>query len=195
MDNDGKNGCCEGYEYGAYKYMFPRVMLRSAPYMPHIYFNVISDEQRVKDMCEAIDDLYGIDSNKLTVEQFNEFLVKLEKDQAAQTQEAHEYSDLQDENLYNKLMEVITKLQIGMLIWDVTQGTYAENVEAMRDLFNDVTVHGISVDTLATLPAATVDTVAESGLNVRGLAVFGGYLVGEDFTPEGITYQNEPIPD
>lgn len=194
MDNQVSSGC-EGYEYGAYKYLYPRVMLRSAPYMPNIYFNVISDEERIRAICKAIDDLYEIENSYLTIQAFNDFLAQLEKDQTAQTQEAHAYADAQDTNLLAQVKALIEQLQIGMLIWDVTQGTYAENVEVMRNLFNDVTVHGISVDTLATLPAATVDTVAESGLNVRGLAVFGGYLVGEDFTPEGITYQSEPIPD
>lgn len=194
MDNQVSSGC-EGYEYGAYKYLYPRVMLRSAPYMPNIYFNVISDEERIRAICKAIDDLYMIENSYLTIQAFNDFLAQLEKDQTAQTQEAHAYADAQDTNLLAQVKALIEQLQIGMWIWDVTQGAYAENVEAMRDLFNDVTVHGISVDTLATLPAATVDTVAESGLNVRGLAVFGGYLVGGDFTPEGIAYQNEPIAD
>ena len=38
----------------------------------------------------------------------------------------------------------------------------------------------------------TVDQLAECGLNVRGLAVFSGYLMGEDFVPEGITYDGAP---
>lgn len=190
MDNQVSSGC-EGYEYGAYKYLYPRVMLRSAPYMPNIYFNVISDEERIRAICEAIDDLYKIENSYLTIQAFNDFLAQLEKDQTAQTQEAHAYADAQDTNLLAQVKALIEQLQIGMLIWDVTQGTYAENVEAMRDLFNDVTVHGISVDTLANLDL-TVDGLSECGLNVRGLAVFSGYLMGEDFVPEGITYDGAP---
>lgn len=194
MDNQ-ISSCTDGYEYGAYKYLYPRVMLRSAPYMPNIYFNVISDEERIRAICKAIDDLYNIENSYLTIAAFNEFLTQLEKDQTAQTQEAHAYADAQDTNLLAQVKALIEQLQIGMLIWDVTQGTYAENVEAMRDLFNDVTVHGISVDTLATLPAATVDSISTSGLNVRGLAVFSGWLTGSDFIPEGVWHNDAPIPD
>lgn len=187
MENDVNNKCCEGYEYGAYKYLYPRVMLRSAPYLPHIYFNVISDEQRVKDMCMTIDDLYEQLAGLLTVEEFNAFLAQLEKDQEAQTQECHDYANKQDSILYASLLKIIEELQIGMLIWDVTRGIYGDNMQTMRNMFNDVTLYGVSVDTLAGLPL-TVDSLSDSGLNVRGLATFGGYLAGADFVPEGINY-------
>lgn len=186
MDNQVSSGC-EGYEYGAYKYLYPRVMLRSAPYMPNIYFNVISDEERIRAICEAIDELYKIENSYLTIQAFNDFLAQLEKDQTAQTQEARAYADAQDTNLLAQVKALIEQLQIGMLIWDVTQGTYAENVEAMRDLFNDVTVHSITVDALANLDL-TVDELSECRLNVRGLAVFSGYLEGDSFVPEGVMY-------
>lgn len=89
------------------------------------------------------------------------------------------------------MRDLIAGSQVGLLIWNVTVGRYTGNVRAMRDFFNDVTVHAITVDTLAQLDL-TVDQLAECGLNVRGLAVFSGYLMGEDFVPEGITYDGAP---
>ena len=65
----------------------------------------------------------------------------------------------------------------------------------MRNMFNDVTVHAITVDVLANLPGATVDSISTSGLNVRGLAVFSGWLTGSDFIPDGVWYNDAPIPD
>ena len=91
-------------------------------------------------------------------------------------------------NLDVSLRALIEQIEEGSLQWDVTQGEYTDSVTAMRDMFNDLTVHAITVDTLAGLDM-DVDGLANCGLNVRGLAVFSGYLIGEDFSPEGIMWQ------
>lgn len=138
--------------------------------------------------------LKQIDDGFLSVEDFKTFLEQLNTEQEQQTSDLKKYTDTEVAHLDNKLRTLIAGLQIGMMIWDVTQGRYNDNVESMRNIFNDVTVHAISVDTLANLDI-TVDGLAESGLNVRGLAVFSGYLVGEDFVPEGIEYDGPPTID
>ena len=85
------------------------------------------------------------------------------------------------------LISLIDQITAAMEIWDVTLGRFNNNVDSMRDLFNDVTVHAITVDTLANLDL-TVDGLSECGLNVRGLAVFSGYLEEDSFVPEGVMY-------
>lgn len=138
--------------------------------------------------------LKQIDDGFLSVEDFQKFLKRLNIEQAQQTSDLKSYTDTEVENLDNDLRNLIAGMQIGMMLWDVTQGRYNDNVASMRNIFNDVTVHAITVDTLADLDI-TVDGLAESGLNVRGLAVFSGYLVGEDFVPEGVTYDGPPAID
>lgn len=138
--------------------------------------------------------LKQIDDGFLSIEDFKTFLEQLNTEQEQQTSDLKKYTDTEVANLDNELRTLIAGLQIGMMIWDVTQGRYNDNVESMRNIFNDVTVHAITVDTLANLDI-TVDGLAESGLNVRGLAVFSGYLVGADFVPEGIEYEGAPTID
>ena len=135
--------------------------------------------------------LYGkiqnIDSNLLSVDDFKKFVDQLNIELNKIEKEAEDYTDGE----IDKVIKILEQIQIGMLVWNVVMGAYTNSVESMRDLFNDVTVHAITVDTLAQLDM-TVDQLADCGLNVRGLAVFSGYLMGEDFVPEGITYDGAP---
>lgn len=100
-----------------------------------------------------------------------------------------EYQDVQDkalEDTYNELVELIDKrtgelkvlidlLTKGSLDYDVQHGYYIDSQDAMRDMFNDVTVHAITVGELNELDM-TVESLAECGLNVRGLAVMSYWL-------------------
>lgn len=123
----------------------------------------------------------NIGSGSLSVDDFREFVNRLNIELDKLEKEAEAYADGE----IDKVLKILEQVQIGMLVWDVVIGAYANGVESMRDLFNDVAVHAITVDSLANLDM-TVDGLSECGLNVRGLAVFSGYLVGEDFVPEGI---------
>lgn len=158
---------------------------------PLVYDESLSIAQQIAAIMGRLSE---IDTTYLPLDQFQEFLNQLNAEQATQTSELEDYTDTSVSNLRTELIKLINGLQIGMLIWDVTQGAFDDNVQAMRDLFNDVTVHAITVDTLANLEGLTVDGLANSGLNVRGLAVFSGYLEGADFVPEGITYSEAPQP-
>lgn len=158
---------------------------------PLVYDESLSIAQQIAAIMGRLSE---IDTTYLPLDQFQEFLNQLNAEQASQTSELEDYTDTSVSNLRTELIKLINGLQIGMLIWDVTQGAFDDNVQAMRDLFNDVTVHAITVDTLANLEGLTVDGLANSGLNVRGLAVFSGYLEGADFVPEGITYSEAPQP-
>ena len=155
---------------------------------PLVYDESLSIAQQIACIMGRVN---SIDTDFVGVDQFKEFLNQLNAEQAAQTSELEQYTDTAVSNLDDKLMGIIAGIQVGMLIWNVTKGKYAENVESMRDFFNDVTVHAITVDELANLEL-NVDQLADCGLNVRGLAVFSGYLIGENFTPDGIMYNDAP---
>ena len=155
---------------------------------PLVYDESLSIAQQIACIMGRVN---SIDTDFVGVDQFKEFLNQLNAEQAAQTEQLENYTDTAVSNLDDKLMGIIAGIQVGMLIWNVTKGKYTGNVESMRDFFNDVTVHAITVDELANLDL-NVDQLADCGLNVRGLAVFSGYLVGEGFEPEGIRYTDAP---
>lgn len=115
---------------------------------------------------------------------------ELEEIKADLKQQLAELSDADKERLQKAVSELNNRIDDfakGFDIWNVTKGAFTENIESMRDLFNDLTVHSVSVDELAKMDL-TVDALANSGLNVRGLAVFAGYLFGATFEPEGVFY-------
>lgn len=86
-------------------------------------------------------------------------------------QELIDYTDAQ----VSDLKQLIDLLEASSLDWDVQHGFYIDSQDAMRDMFNDVTVHAITVGELNELDI-TVDGLAECGLNVRGLAVMSYWL-------------------
>lgn len=155
---------------------------------PLVYDESLSVEQQIACLFGKISGIY---TNFVTTVEFDDFKDQIHAEQVLQTEQLKEYTDSEISDLDKNLRNLIDGLQIGMLVWNVTVGAYTDNVKAMRDFFNDVTVHTITVDTLAQLDL-TVDQLAECGLNVRGLAVFSGYLMGDDFVPEGITYDGAP---
>lgn len=155
---------------------------------PLVYDESLSVEQQIACLFGKI---ANIDSGFVTTVEFDDFKSQIHAEQVAQTEQLEGYTDSEIAKLDKELRDLIAGSQVGLLIWNVTVGRYTGNVRAMRDFFNDVTVHAITVDTLAQLDL-TVDQLAECGLNVRGLAVFSGYLMGNDFVPEGITYDGAP---
>lgn len=154
---------------------------------PLVYDESLSVAQQIACLFGKIK---SMDTDFVSTDEFKEFINQLNIELDKIKSDAETYTDVEIANLDNKLIKIIEQLQIGMLIWNVTVGKYTENVTAMRDFFNDVTVHAITVDTLANMDI-TVDALTDCGLNVRGLAVFSGYLVGDDFVPEGIMYSGD----
>lgn len=154
---------------------------------PLVYDESLSVAQQIACLFGKIK---SMDTDFVSTDEFKEFINQLNVELDKIKSDAETYTDVEIANLDNKLIKIIEQLQIGMLIWNVTVGKYTENVTAMRDFFNDVTVHAITVDTLANMDI-TVDGLTDCGLNVRGLAVFSGYLVGDDFVPEGIMYSGD----
>lgn len=154
---------------------------------PLVYDESLSVAQQIACLFGKIK---SMDTDFVSTDEFKEFINQLNIELDKIKSDAETYTDVEIANLDDKLIKIIEQLQIGMLIWNVTVGEYTENVTAMRDFFNDVTVHAITVDTLANMDI-TVDGLTDCGLNVRGLAVFSGYLVGDDFVPEGIMYSGD----
>lgn len=156
---------------------------------PLVYDESLSVEQQIACLFGKI---ANIDSDFVTTVEFDDFKNQIHAEQVSQTEQLEGYTNSEIDKLDKSLRDLIASLQIGTLIWNVTVGTYTDNVKAMRDFFNDVTVHAITVDQLAQLDL-TVDQLANCGLNVRGLAVYSGQLIGDGFVPEGIMYDEEGV--
>lgn len=134
-------------------------IMQYPPTIPKFYWDVKSQEQRIKTMCCYINSL-------------------VEYVDALNMQDAKNYADLHAliEATKTELEQLIAELTLGQLQWDCQTGTYEPTQTAQRDMFNDVTVHAIDVADLAGLNL-TVDELATCGLNVRGLAVMSYWLV------------------
>lgn len=154
---------------------------------PLVYDESLSYEQQIACLMGQMKKLTAYVEQFVPNSVFQEFVKFMEKDQNEQTEELEQYTDDQLLALKTYLISLINQITAAMEIWDVTLGRFNNNVDSMRDLFNDVTVHAITVDTLANLDL-TVNGLSECGLNVRGLAVFSGYLEGDSFVPEGVMY-------
>lgn len=151
---------------------------------PLVYDESLSVEQQIACLFGKI---ANIDSDSVSTGELDDFKSQIHAEQAEQTEQLEAYTDSEIAKLDGNLRTLIEGLQVGLFIWNVTVGEYTGNIRAMRDFFNDVTVHAITVDTLAQLDM-TVDQLAECGLNVRGLAVYSGALV-DGFVPEGVNYK------
>lgn len=92
---------------------------------------------------------------------------------------------------FDKLAEIVNELQKSNRQWDVQHGYFTDTVTAQRDMFNDLTVHALTVAELAELNI-TVAGLADSGLNVRGLAVMSWWLVDKFDLPNGFRYFDDP---
>lgn len=156
---------------------------------PLVYDESLSVEQQIACLFGKI---ANIDGDFVTTVEFDDFKNQIHAEQVSQTEQLEGYTNSEIDKLDKNLRDLIANLQVGTLIWNVTVGTYTDSVKAMRDFFNDVTVHAITVDQLAQLDT-TVDQLADCGLNVRGLAVYSGQLMGDGFVPEGIMYDKESV--
>ena len=145
----------------------------SPPSVPALYWDVYSQEQRIKKICEMLhkSEMY-MDYIAKTM---NEYAADLNSELAEELEKLHDDFD----NLREELILLVKELGAGVLTWDVQQGRYTSSVEAMRDMFNDVTVHALTIEELNELDM-TVEELANSGLNTRGLAVMSRWLVDHD---------------
>lgn len=154
---------------------------------PLVYDESLSIAQQIACIMGRIKE---IDTSFVHTSQFADFLEWLKKDQDAQTADMREYTDAEVKDAVNALLKLIEETQKGMMLWNVVLGKFYGNTNTMRDMFNDLTVHAIDVNTLAELDM-DVAQLSDCGLNVRGLAVFSGYLMGEKFQPLGVVYEDK----
>lgn len=139
------------------------------PVIPKLYWDVYSQEERIKRLCMGVDRMekycdYVADTVNSVVDGVDEALEKSLEDTRKELAE-----------FKTEIMNLILQLQMGELQWDCQTGWYADTVDAQRDMFNDLSVHAITVEKLNKLDM-TVDSLAECGLNVRGLAVMSYWL-------------------
>lgn len=92
-------------------------------------------------------------------------------------------------SLITEIFSILDKIGDSQLQWDCQLGVYKDTMQAQRDMFNDVTVHGITCDDM-TANVDTVDGLANCGLNVRGVAVMGLWLLESFDIPEYFRYTN-----
>lgn len=155
---------------------------------PLVYDESLSYEQQIACLMGQMKQLRADMGQFVPDSVFQEFIKFMEKDQNEQTKELEQYTDQELSALKTYLISRIDQITEAMEIWDVTLGRFNNNVDSMRNLFNDVAVHAVTVDTLAE-SKYTVDTLADCGLNIRGLAVYSGTLMGDGFIPEGVYYR------
>lgn len=136
------------------------------PVIPKFYWDVYSQEQRIKHLCEEYDRLAHYAS--MLAEEIN----TIEAVTPEELQAVIDYFNVQ----LAALKKLIEQLKAGTLQWDVQHGDYRDTVEAQRDMFNDITVHSMTIAEFNALDL-TVETLADCGLNCRGLAVLSHWLV------------------
>lgn len=159
--------------------------LQGTPVIPEIYWNVYSSEQRWKVICGRLEGL--IEYTQKLADAIND--INADVATKADLEQLKNYVDVQ----VAELKQLIKQLTEGALQWDVQRGSYTDTVTAQRDMFNDLTVHSITVGDLANSDL-DVKALAESGLNVRGLAVMSYWLV-EKFDLPAVYEYNKPKVD
>lgn len=143
------------------------------PALPAFYWDVYSSEQRIKELCKELKKLAD----------YGTYLAKtIDEIQAITPDEFKAYQQEVRETVAN-LRKEIYELSIGTESWNVQHGKLTSTTEAQRDMFNDLTVHAITVKTLNSLDM-TVKDLADCGLNVRGLAVMSYWLVQKFDIPD-----------
>ena len=152
------------------------------PEIPKLYWDVKSQEQRIKMLCCEIDKL--IKYSDYVASTVNDELTGVDD----KLNEAIKELTKIVEDEIEELKSWVKQLEFGHLDWDVQIGEYTNTVDTQRDMFNDVTVHGIRTKDLGELDL-TVAELANSGLSVRGLAVYGSKL-----TNPNIIIEDETLP-
>ena len=145
----------------------------ATPALPAFYWDVYSSEQRIKELCKELKKL--ADYGTYLADTIDEI-------QAITPDEFKDYQQEVRETVAN-LRKEIYELSIGAESWNVQHGKLTSSTEAQRDMFNDLTVHAITVHTLNSLDM-TVKDLAYCGLNVRGLAVMSYWLVQKFDIPD-----------
>lgn len=145
--------------------------------VPLVYDESVSMAQQVAAIMGKLCELAQNQLSKEELEALRQWFIQ---DQAVQTDQLQRYAD----SKFNDIQQWLYDQMCAYPVWDVTQGGLNRNRETMRNLFNDLTLHACTVDELAEW--GSVDQLADSCLNVRGLAVYSWYLFGSTYVPNGV---------
>lgn len=135
---------------------------------PLVYDESLSYEQQI---ARLFGDTTDLEHNKLGKGEFQEFMDWL-------LDTFGDFEGLIEHEMgrvYTKLLEKIEKLQGEQLTHNVVVGELTRSVDAMRAMYNDLAAFGLSVEELGRMDIS-VDGLAESGLNCRGLAMWSFWL-------------------
>lgn len=166
-------------------------IMQSPPVVPKLYWDAYSQEERIKKICIKVEGLeryltyLSEQVANLRQELRAELIRLINEAKAALQQQMDELVAYIDEQV-EELKQWVRDNTRAEGVWDVTTGSTQDSVKSMRRLFFDVTVHGTTVDELATTEKyPTVDALAQSGWNARALAVIGAYILDtqDDPTP------------
>lgn len=119
--------------------------------------------------------------NAVSKDEFNKFLEWLAAEEEAQGEALRQYVD----STASDLRELIEKLEAGMLQFDPQNGRFEDTKTAQYDMFNDLAVHALTVYGLANSDY-TVESLTNSGMSVRGLAVFSGTFTNPQYIDPSI---------
>lgn len=143
--------------------------------LPTVYDDSLSYYEAICKQSKAILDLAkNLDLTNEQISSLKESLSELETT-------LKDYTDSQAKHLY----DLIVNLTDSSLDWDVTKGIYTDTKDAHRNLFNDVTVHSMTVgefEEWANSQNWNVDDLSNCGLNCRGFAVLNYWLIDKNDT-------------
>ena len=161
-------------------------IMQNPPVLPKLYWGAISQEQRLAEICRKT---YGIE---MYLHYLSDHIAGLEDEIKAEVEEMladaqaeiiaalKEFEDKTDDRI-DELIEWVEAQTFSIQTWDVTRGLTTSSVDAMRRIFFDVTVLGTTVKQLAeSTKYQTVQALANSGWNVRALAVIGARVLDHE---------------
>lgn len=166
--------CCNDARYNGGTRLKPySEFVSTTPALPSFYWDVYSSEQRIKEMCLELDKLAS----------YGTYLAEtIDRIQAVSPEEFTAYQQEMRDTIASLRTEIY-ELSVGVMSWNVQHGKFTSSTQAQRDMFNDLTVHAITVKTLNSLDM-TVKDLSDCGLNVRGLAVMSYWLVQKFDIPD-----------
>lgn len=135
----------------------------SPPVIPKLYYDVYSQEERIKRICCEIEKLTQY-SNLLS-----SAVNDIEDDVNESLQETLDTVNKRLKELEDELIKIINQVVGSSFDWDVTSGSLQPTIAAHRLLYRWVSVHAMTVEEL-NAKNMTVSELSECGLNCAGVA-------------------------
>lgn len=146
----------------------------SPPVIPALYYDVYSQEERIKAICCEIEKLTQY-SNLLA-----ETINGIEADVDQKLTDTLAKVDKRLASLKDELVKMINEVVGTSMDWDVTTGTTAPTMVAHRNLYHWITTFGMTIAEFnAAKPDMTVQELADCGLNCQGWAALSRTAFGK----------------